>query len=75
MTNQNELPDCLQNLTRDQKEQLQMTLANDEASSDEEVIALWVNECGIPQESAEAAIKYRPQFFVNPILDLFSLFD
>ena len=69
-----ELPACLECLPTQMKDQLQTTLANDEASTDEEIVALWTEECGISKDAAEAAIKFRDQFFLNPLLDLFKLF-
>lgn len=75
MPNSDELPQCLRILSLKQKDQIQTTLANDEASTDEEIIELWTQECSVPREAAEAAIKYRPQFFVNGHLDLFGLFE
>lgn len=69
------MPVCLQRLSLQTKDQLQTTLANDEASSDEELMSFFCDECAIPQDAAEAAIKYRPQFFVDPFFNLFGLFD
>lgn len=47
------------------------SLANDEASSDEELVAHWMADCQIPEDVARAAIAYRPQFFLNPFFQLF----
>lgn len=71
----NELPECLVQLTAVQKELLQGALANDEVSSDEDLVGHWTGECGIPRDAAEAAVAYRDQFLVNPFLDIFGLHD
>jgi hypothetical protein len=67
------LPPVLVTLDRRQREQIQETLANDEASTDVEIIDLWVNECSIPKAAADEAIKFRDQFLVDPFFDMFSL--
>jgi hypothetical protein len=72
---ESDLASCLQSLDRAKKEQVQMTLANDEVSSDEEIIELWTMECGISVEAAEAAIVLRPKMLLDPMADLFSLFS
>lgn len=70
-----ELPDCLVQLTDQQKELVQAALANDEASSDKELVEHWTGECGIPRAAAEAAVAYRGQFLVDPLLDVFGLYE
>lgn len=65
------IPVVLQALPTEQKSQISMTLANDEASTDEEIIELWTQQCGISQEAAEAAIKYRADFLTNVFYDMF----
>lgn len=65
------LPVVLQELTLHQKGQIADTLSNNEVSSDEEIIELWTTECGIPQEAALAAMKFRSEHFLNPFYVLF----
>lgn len=50
-------------------------LANDDVSSDEEIVEFWTTECGISKDAADAAITYRPKLLLNSLLDLFSLFE
>lgn len=67
------LPPCLAFLSRFNQEQLQDSLANDDVSTDEELIEFWVTECSIPKDAADAAITYRSKFFLDNFLDLFGL--
>ncbi len=69
---QDKLPAVLAALPRSQKEQLECTLANDENSSDEELVEFWTTECGIARDAAEEAVKFRDTFFSQV---LFRLFD
>lgn len=69
-----ELPECLRQLTRQEKEQIQDTLANNDVSGDDEIVDFWISECHISKEAAEAAIKYRQTMLLDPFLDLFELF-
>lgn len=66
------LPPILANLVQAAKDQIEGSLSNDEESSDEELVAFWVEECGIAQEVAAAAIQFRSLYLENP---LFSMFD
>lgn len=40
-------------------EQMESTLANDESSSDEELISFFCEDCGIPEAQARLAVSYR----------------
>ena len=66
-----ELPQALQGLSTDVKIQLAMTLANDENSTDEEIIEFWTKECDIPEAVANAAIPFRTNYFTQPFFELF----
>ncbi len=68
---QDRLPPVLQALPRKQKEQLEDSLANDENSSDEELVEFWVSECGISREAADAAVAFRTNFFTQVMFRLF----
>ena len=70
----NELPNCLRQLTRQEKEQIQDTLANNDVSSDDDIVDFWIVDCNISKDAAEAAIKFRQMMLVVPMLDLFELF-
>lgn len=50
-----------------QLEQMEATLANDEASSDEELLAFFTNECGVPEEAARKAVSHRGAFLATAI--------
>lgn len=65
------LPACLEALGPKERGQIQMDLSNNEVSTNEELIELWTKECGIPKEAAEAAIKYRTEFFLDPLYEMF----
>jgi hypothetical protein len=69
----NVLPKCLQQLTRQEKSQIQDTLANNDVSSDEEIVEFWTTECSISKEAADEAIKFRQVMLIDPMLDLFEL--
>jgi hypothetical protein len=71
---QSTLPACLVNLTDSQKGQIDATLSNDEASTDEEILELWA-QCDISEDAAKAAIAYRSEFFRNPLFQLFPYTD
>ena len=66
-----DLPICLRQLTQHQQDQISTTLANDEASSDDEIVDLWTQECGIPQKAAEAAVKFRSEYLLDICFDIF----
>ena len=66
------LPRTLQGLPRAVQEQISDTLANDENSSDDEIVQFWAAECSIPLEVAKAAVKFRDQYFKYPLFELFS---
>ena len=70
----NELPEILRKLTRQEKEQIQDTLANNDVSGDDEIVDFWIMDCHISKEAAEAAIKYRQVMLLDPLQDLFGLF-
>lgn len=66
-----DLPPELQNLPESTQSQIATTLSNDEASTDEEIVELWTMECSISPEVANAAIKFRSKFFLDPLFELF----
>lgn len=65
------VPDLLTSQPEEIRRFLCSSLANDEASTDEELIAHWIDDGQVPKEVAHAAIAYRPQFFLNPFFQLF----
>ena len=65
------LPPTLRNLSYEVRGQLDDTLSNDQESTDEELKAFFVEECGIDKGAAVAALTFRPQFFTNPLFQLF----
>ena len=66
-----ELPPQLQGLPYLTQTQISGTLSNDENGSDEEIVEFWTTECSISKEVANAAIKFRSKFFMDPLFELF----
>lgn len=66
-----ELPLVLQGLGRAIQDQISSTLSNDESSSDDEILEFWTTECGIPVDVAQAALRYRNDYFMDPFYELF----
>jgi hypothetical protein len=67
------LPPVLQGLSAKVHEQLSDTRANDEVSSDEELVEFWSNQCGIPVEVAQAALALRRDFLLHPLFNPFQV--
>lgn len=65
------VPPVLQSLPIAMREQISATLANDEGSTDEEIVEFWTKECSIPLAAAEKAITFRGHFLCNPYFELF----
>lgn len=68
------LPRVLTGLPTFVEEQISATLANDENSSDSEIILFWAAECSIPPDVAKAAIAYRDHYLKYPLFELFTPF-
>lgn len=51
--------------TPEQLSQMEDTLANDEDSTDQELVAFFVKECGIPKDVAQQAVSHRDAFLAN----------
>lgn len=66
-----DLPICLLQLPEHQQEQISATLSNDESSSDDEIVEMWTQQCGIPEEAAEAAVKFRSEYLLDICFDIF----
>ena len=43
-------------------------LVNDEASSDKEIVSMFINELKISQEQAESLVSHRAAAFLKPML-------
>lgn len=67
-------PACLDELTPEQRDFVQDALANWDSTSDEEMAAHWCAQ-GITPEQAQAALKYRNQFTLNPSFTLWPVAD
>lgn len=65
------LPKSLQDLPESHKQQINDTLANDQVSTDEEIVEFWTQECEIPSEPANLAIAYRRQALTTLFFHLF----
>ena len=66
------LPRTLQGLPQTVQAQISDTLANDENSSDDELVQFWAAECSIPLEVAKAAVTFRDQYLRYPLFELFT---
>lgn len=66
-----DLPAPLRNLPVRIQTQLAASLANDETSTDEEMVEFWVSKCKIAAEVANAAIQFRQNYSTSPFFELF----
>jgi hypothetical protein len=66
------LPTCLAKLPANHKRQMCSTMANDEGSTNAEMVEFWIARCGIPAAAAAEAIKHRASYRRNSYFELFS---
>lgn len=59
------MDDIFKTLSHDQMVNIEASLANDENSTDEELIEFFTDELGLTKEQAEHAVSFREQYFVN----------
>ena len=67
----NALAPCLVALTAEQKWIVNDQLSNNDAASDDELVAYWIDECGLSAAAAKAAITFRDEAFRDPFFELF----
>lgn len=65
------VPSCLLILTAAQKAAVSDQLSNNESSHDAELVEWFIENVGLTQEQADAAIGFREQFFRDPLFELF----
>ncbi|WP_295040931.1 hypothetical protein [Salinicola sp.] len=67
-TNEQPMEPVFSALTETQLQTIEDLLANDESSSDEELIEFFISE-GIPEASARQALTYRDRYLTTIYLD------
>ena len=65
------IPAALRELHTTAKCQIEDSLANDESSTDDELVAFWATEAGISEAVGREAVKFRSAFFEHPICVMF----